>query len=96
MMLAATEPLVEATREFTFAQPAWLWVPPLVLLLLFLRRRPGEPGSGKILPSPIRKSKDAAGRFLPAVPSGSENIRSSQKIFKKSLLRAIVIYIYIL
>ncbi len=47
MMLAtttATEAL-EATREFTFAAPTWLWLLPLVLLLLFLRRRPGTTAS---------------------------------------------------
>ena len=45
MMLASTAAAVEATREFTFAQPLWLWALPALLLFLFLRRRPGTTAS---------------------------------------------------
>lgn len=46
MMLAeVTVPVAEATREFTFAQPLWLWALPALLLFLFLRRRPGTTAS---------------------------------------------------
>ena len=44
-MILATAQTLEATREFTFAQPAWLWVLPAVLLFLFLRRRSGTSAS---------------------------------------------------
>ena len=70
MMLAATEPLVEATREFTFAQPAWLWALPLVLLLLFLRRRPGTTASLahptiRFAAASLRRPATLAGRIGP-------------------------------
>ena len=70
MMLAATEPLVEATREFTFAQPAWLWALPLVLLLLFLRRRPGTTASMahptiRFAAASLRRPATLAGRIGP-------------------------------
>ncbi|MBR5331459.1 MAG: VWA domain-containing protein [Akkermansia sp.] len=70
MMLAATEPLVETTREFTFAQPAWLWVLPLVLLLLFLRRRPGTSASLvhptiRFAAASLRRPATLAGRIGP-------------------------------
>lgn len=46
MILAeASVPVAEATREFTFAQPLWLWALPALLLFLFLRRRPGTTAS---------------------------------------------------
>lgn len=45
MIAAATAPVTEATREFTFAQPEWLWALPVLLLLLFLRRRRGTTAS---------------------------------------------------
>ena len=45
MMLATTQSAMEATREFTFAQPGWLWALPAVLLFLFLRRRSGTTAS---------------------------------------------------
>ena len=45
MMLATTQAAMEATREFTFAQPGWLWALPAVLLFLFLRRRSGTTAS---------------------------------------------------
>lgn len=70
MMLAATEPLVEATREFTFAQPAWLWALPIVLLLLFLRRRPGTTASLahptiRFAAASLRRPATLAGRIGP-------------------------------
>ena len=70
MTLATTEPLVEATREFTFAQPAWLWVLPLVLLLLFLRRRPGTSASLvhptiRFAEASLRRPATLAGRIGP-------------------------------
>ena len=70
MMLAATEPLVEATREFTFAQPAWLWALPLVLVLLFLRRRPGTTASLahptiRFAAASLRRPATLAGRIGP-------------------------------
>lgn len=45
ILAAATAPLVEATREFTFAQPGWLWALAALLPFLFLRRRPGTTAS---------------------------------------------------
>ena len=42
---APADTVVEATREFTFAQPAWLWALPLILLFLLLRRRQGTTAS---------------------------------------------------
>ncbi|MBQ5665379.1 MAG: VWA domain-containing protein [Akkermansia sp.] len=70
MMPATTEPLVEATREFTFAQPAWLWALPLVLLLLFLRRRPGTTASLahptiRFAAASLRRPATMAGRIGP-------------------------------
>ena len=70
MMPATTEPLVEATREFTFAQPAWLWALPLVLLLLFLRRRPGATASLahptiRFAAASLRRPATLAGRIGP-------------------------------
>ena len=43
--IALAEHSMEATREFTFAQPGWLWVLPALLLFLFLRRRSGTTAS---------------------------------------------------
>ena len=70
MMPATTEPLVEATREFTFAQPAWLWALPLVLVLLFLRRRPGTTASLahptiRFAAASLRRPATLAGRIGP-------------------------------
>ncbi len=46
MILAqATPAVMEATREFTFAQPVWLWTLPVLLLFLLLRRRTGTTAS---------------------------------------------------
>ena len=45
MLAASTEAVVEASREFTFAQPGWLWALPAILLFLFLRRRRGTTAS---------------------------------------------------
>ena len=39
MLTATTTAAMEATREFTFAQPGWLWALPAILLFLFLRRK---------------------------------------------------------
>ena len=46
MLAASTEAVVEASREFTFAQPGWLWALPAILLFLFLRRRRGAASQG--------------------------------------------------
>ena len=45
ILAAATEPVLTATREFTFAHPGWLWTLPAVLLFLILRRRRGTTAS---------------------------------------------------
>ena len=45
MILANTAPALEATREFTFAQPLWLWALPALMLFILLRRRRGTTAS---------------------------------------------------
>ena len=41
ILLASATQALETSREFTFAQPGWLWTLPAVLLFLLLRRRRG-------------------------------------------------------
>lgn len=70
MMLATTAPAMEATREFTFAQPGWLWALPLVLLFLFLRRRRGTTASLvhptiRFASAHLRRPATLAGRIGP-------------------------------
>ncbi len=65
-------PLVEASREFTFAQPAWLWALPVVLLFLFLRRRPGTSASLvhptiRFAAANLRRPATLAGRVGPVL-----------------------------
>ncbi len=46
MIIATTDsPAIEATREFTFAHPHWLWALVGIILFLFLRRRRGTSAS---------------------------------------------------
>ncbi len=71
MILAATTaPVTEATREFTFAEPAWLWCLPLLLLFLFLRRRRGTTASLvhptiRFAESRLKRPSTLAGRLGP-------------------------------
>lgn len=41
ILASATQPVIESTREFTFAHPHWLWALGGILLFLFLQRRSG-------------------------------------------------------
>lgn len=70
MLTTATAPVVEATREFTFAQPGWLWALPAVLLFLFLRRRSGTTASLahptiRFAAAQLRRPATLAGRIGP-------------------------------
>ncbi len=71
MILAiATHPAMEATREFTFAQPLWLWALPLVLLVLLLRRRRGTTANLvhptiRFVANRLRRPSTLAGRVGP-------------------------------
>ncbi|MBE6415893.1 MAG: VWA domain-containing protein [Akkermansiaceae bacterium] len=70
MMLATTAATVEATREFTFAQPHWLWLLPALLLFIFLRRRPGTTASLvhptiRFASTHLRRPATLAGRIGP-------------------------------
>ncbi|MBR1981169.1 MAG: VWA domain-containing protein [Akkermansia sp.] len=67
---AAIEPSMEATREFTFAQPGWLWLLPALLLFLLLRRRSGTIASLvhptiRFVSTRLRKPATLAGRAGP-------------------------------
>lgn len=70
MIATATAPVVEASREFTFAEPMWLWALPALLFLLFLRRRRGTSASLvhptiRFAAAHLRRPATLAGRLGP-------------------------------
>ena len=70
MLTATTTAAMEATREFTFAQPGWLWALPAILLFLFLRRRRGTTSSLvhptiRFAAARLRRPATLAGRIGP-------------------------------
>ena len=70
MLTATTTAAMEAPREFTFAQPGWLWALPAILLFLFLRRRKGTTSSLvhptiRFAAARLRRPATLAGRIGP-------------------------------
>lgn len=71
MILATTiQPVIESTREFTFAHPHWLWALSGILLFLFLQRRSGTSSylvhpTIRFVAANLKRPSSLAGRLGP-------------------------------